>query len=115
MHQQIIIRCPAVDPQFGKLNPRVAFHGTEHVGHLQRNALKRCPGNMGARRASRHADQRTACRAIPERCPKPGEGGHQIGVCDVRDAGRQGFDLRRAADDAQAVAQPLDCCARHED
>ena len=115
LHQQVVARRTAVHPQFLERNARVLCHRRKHIGRLQRDGLQRRAGDVGARGAAGHADQRATGKAIPMRRAQAGEGGHQIHVLHIRHAAGQGLDGVGRRNDLQAIAQPLDGGAAHED
>src|SRR5262249_19184303 len=59
-------------------------------------------------RAARQPGDSAAGILIPMRRAKARESGHQVNAPAIRDAGSEGFDFRRIADQLQPVPEPLD-------
>ena len=61
------------------------------------------------------ADDRAPCVGSPVRREQPGEGGHEVDAIGVLDRGGERLALRRVADHAELVAQPLHGRTGHRD
>ena len=109
------IRRPAVDPQPVHLAPGGGGHGVDHVAGLVRHRLDDGAGEVGAGRAPGDADDRAPGVRVPARAAEPGEGGHETTPPVSATEAASGLHLGRRGDDPEAVAQPLDGGAGHED
>ena len=81
---------------------------------MQRDGFQRRPGDVGFVGAARHAHHGSPGMTVPIRGAQTGKGRHQIDVAGIANTGRKPFNLVRRAEQLQAVAQPLNGGARHE-
>ena len=107
LHQQVVARSPAVDLQLPDRNARVALHGPDDVVGLERDALERRTRDMRRRRPAADAADRTPGILVPPGSGQARERRNEVDPARVGNRGGKGLDLRRGADDPQAVAQPL--------
>ena len=84
LHERVVDRGAAVDPQLADPPPRVRLHGPDQVGRLEGDALQRGAREVGRRRAARDADDRAARARVPVRGAEAREGGHDRDAAVVR-------------------------------
>ena len=114
LQQHVHHRRAPVDAQCGECGAARRGHRLDRVAGLIRHGLDDGPGNVRLRRTAGDPHDRASRIGIPPRAAEPCERGDHIDTTAIGSAGRQGPDLGRGLDQAQAVAQPLDCRARDE-
>ena len=105
----------AVGPQHGDVAAGVLPHGQHQVRDLIGDALQHGTGQMAPIGTAGDAQHRAAGVHVPIGRAQPREGRYHHHAAAVRHRGRQPVDLRRGADDAQLVPQPLDGAASVKD
>ncbi len=115
LQEQVKGRRPTVDPKLRERPPAGRRHGLDDRTGLVRHGLHHRPRQMGPSCPPGDPDQGAPGVGIPPRASQAGEGRHQVQPVGVGDAAGQRAGLGRVGDDTQAVPEPLDGRARHED
>ena len=108
-------RGAAVGAERLEVGRAVRLERLDQVDDLVRDGLEGGAGEVGAGGAGGHARDGATRVGIPVRRTEAGEGGHEDDAAGVRHRAGQPLDLVGAVDDAQAVSQPADGRAGHED
>ncbi len=114
LHEGVVARRAAVDAQLVEGEAAVVLQGLEHVSRLERDALQGGARQVSSAGAAAHAEHGAAGVGVPVRGAQTRECRHQHDSAAVRHARRQLLDVGGGADDAEAVAQPLDDRAGRE-
>src|ERR1019366_5083161 len=85
------------------------------VTALVRDGLDCCPRKVGSTGALGDSDDSATRFCVPPGAAQTGERGYQVYATVVGDLRGERAGLRRLVDEPQAVAQPLNGCARGED
>ena len=115
LHEEVVGYSAAVDLERGEAVARVSFHRAEHVARLIGERIERGADEMRLLCAARDADDHAARVHIPVRRTKTDECGNHVDAARVRNLLRDPFGVGCGVNEAQSVAQPLDCGAADED
>ena len=115
LHQEVVLRRPAIDAQRLQGEARVGLKALDHVAGLVRDRLEGGADHVLTGRPTGEPHEGSPGAIIPIRGAEAHEGGHQVHAAGVvyRARGRSG--LRRIRQKSQAVAEPLHGGAGDED
>src|SRR5439155_8693799 len=107
LHAQPVRGDAAVDLEHVEPDAGVGRHRLDDVAALVADRLQGGPGQVRVGVVPGQPDDRPPRVGPPVRCEQPRERRHEVHAAAVVDLPGQGLALRRAADDAELVAQPL--------
>ena len=115
LHEEIIDGGAAIDAEFFDFDAGIGLHGLEDIHGLESDAFEGGAGNMAGVGAAGDAEDGAASGLIPMGGTEADEGWNEINAGTIGDACGEGFDIGGAADDAKAIAKPLDDGAGDKD
>src|SRR5712691_7739327 len=113
--EEVVRGGAAIDAQPAHGDPGVGGHRLDDVTALIRDRLQRRTREMRGGRAPRKPDDGATRPPVPVGRAQSHERGHEIDPAGVRHRFSETLALARRADDAEAVAQPLDGGSADED
>jgi hypothetical protein len=114
LHEEVVSRCPAIDPQLAQRYRGVALHGLEQVCTLEGDRLERRTSDVTASRTAGDADDRATGERIPIRAAETRERRNNVDAAVVRHAGGECLNVLGPLHEAETVAQPLNHGAPHK-